>query len=270
MPSTCVPDAAVAKLGLLDAFLVSYVARLGTVDTPIPTLAKEIDIGRNRLRRALHRLTTAGYLSSSSESHTARSYALGPRSPEIGLPKQESQNRSPNVGLLNQQATQDRSPKTGVLNGSESEITAESEVNPGSTESSTAATSINKSSKKRKRGKQSKEQQVLLENVDAQNLGALDIEAQHDLESLGINPDIEQKHNAPLVTRGKSPAEVLMFHDPDGSISENLGRWRAAWDDGAEIKWKPTLIWWKICEGQTPPEPEQIEAEGWVYEGVLT
>lgn len=254
---TNIPDRAVQKLGFRDAFALCLVYRYqrrkqGKFNASVDKKAKYLRLSPNTLRAALHRLRRDGYIHDLTPNARNRphDYVLT----ELGL-SLASENWSPKSGHQDL-ATTNWSPNLGDEEYNDSSTKAESTKALKNTVVRTAATAG---------------QMVLTENHDAQNLGALDIETQKCLNTLGINPDIEQATKAPTLTRGRSPAEVLMFHD-DGSISENLGRWRAAYDDGAEITWKPTLIWWKIVELQPPPvpEPEPAEAEAWAYEGVLT
>lgn len=260
--TTCLPDQAVQQIGLLDTFILAFVARCGSLDTAIPALSTSLGIGRNRLRSALHRLVTSGHLTASSTTHTPRSYQLGPRAAEVGLPKQESYEnaRTPKIGVLNSEDSQNRSPKTGVLAAAETpQSTAEAafEVNPGFSDCST--TTLKYSSKFKNKSSSSR-QAVLIKNENAQNLGALDIEAQQDLKTLGIQPNLKQRSKtAPNLAKAHTPAEILMFHDHDGDIAANLAAWRMAWSEGADITATPALIWIRIVEGQRPPEVEEPE-----------
>lgn len=110
-------------------------------------------------------------------------------------------------------------------------------------------------------------QLTLIENGNAQNLGALDIQAQQqiaDLRALGINPNVTQSgRNAPTLVKERTPAEILIGYDPDKAISQNLSRWRAAHDNGADVTnaaaWSEALIWTKIVELQPPPGDQSQE-----------
>lgn len=111
-------------------------------------------------------------------------------------------------------------------------------------------------------------QLVLVENDNQQNLGTLDIEAQQLLIKLGINPNLTQPgKRAPKICKRYTPAEILMFHDSEGSFAANLCRWAEAWRRGIDVteggKLLPALIWTKICEGQQPPdfEPDVLEGD---------
>jgi hypothetical protein len=116
------------------------------------------------------------------------------------------------------------------------------------------------------------EQLTLIEDENAQNLGALDIQPQQrldngdwkgDLDALGIDPNQKQRRTAtaPAEVREFTPAQILMFKDPGRQIAANLARWRAAADTGAPMVgrngrvWEPQLIWTKVVELKEPPEP---------------
>ncbi len=247
-------DRAIKTLGLRDGFVLCLVYRHchmkdGKFSASIPRRAQSLGIGRNTLRRALHKLRDAGYLNDLTPdlTHEPHDYNLT----EQGLALMDSQLGSPRTGVPERES-QYRTPQMGDKEYLKKSTKQKSTSKKKSSSTATAA-----------------DQLVLVEERDYQNLGLLDIVAQQLLE-LGINPDIKQKRNAPLVTQGKTPAEVLMLTDEGDEIAENLARWASAYREGIELPWSPVLIWWKICEGQTPPEPEQIEAQGWVYEGVLT
>ena len=250
MSYTNVSDKAVRKLGLRDGYVLSLVHRHcqmkdGVFKAGKVKKAKSLKISPNLLRRALNRLLADEYILDLTPNlkHKPHEYIATPKgcdlcvgrtkvfqngSPETGVPKRESRNRSPEM----------------------------EHKEYSSKESTTTTDSINTVS--------SSTQAVLIENHNQQNLGALDIQAQDCLEALGIRPDLKQPFRAaPDLVKNHTPAEVLMFHDPQGDISENLGRWRAAWDDGATIADKPALIWAKIVEGQAPPQPEQREPNTW-------
>lgn len=246
MPYTNLPDKCIRTLGLRDAFVLCLVYRHcqmkeNKFSSSIPKRSKSLGLGRNTLRRALHRLRDNGYIRdlTPDRQHEPHNYDLTTKglklldsqsgSPRSGVPDQESQLETPKMGV------KEYSPKSTLRKSTPTKKVAVR----------TAATG----------------QMTLIENHNIQNLGGLDIEAQKCLVSLGIRADIEQKQNAPAITRGRTPAEVLMFHDENNAISKNLDRWRAAWDEKAKMPWKASLIWWKICEGQAPPEPE-TEPEG--------
>jgi hypothetical protein len=114
-------------------------------------------------------------------------------------------------------------------------------------------------------------QLTLIENSNAQNLGALDIKAQSHLTALGINPHLTQKFpNSPKICQEYTPAEILMFHDDTGKIADTLSEWRANWDAGIDVtqhgRYNPALMWVKIVEEalgirseaeQSGPKPEK-------------
>ena len=109
-------------------------------------------------------------------------------------------------------------------------------------------------------------QLTLISDKDTQNLRALDIEPQQVLDTeledtlrcLDINPALKQKflrgRAHPLCER-YTPAEILLAHDAEGLIRENLVAWRIAWEGGDTDLgcMTPALIWCKIVEGQSPP-----------------
>jgi len=106
-----------------------------------------------------------------------------------------------------------------------------------------------------------RDQMTLIIDDNLQHLGALDIQAQHNLARLGINPNLRQKFKkSPALIKKYTPSQILYFHDPDGRIAANLAAWRAAIDAGAEPKFGgkemgPVLMWTRIVELQPPPEP---------------
>lgn len=110
-------------------------------------------------------------------------------------------------------------------------------------------------------------QLTLIENQNAQNLGALDISAQSHLSALGINPNLTQKFpNSPKICRDHTPAEILMFYDDTGKIADTLSAWRASWGAGIDVtqggKYNPALMWVKIVEEALSivrEEPERLE-----------
>lgn len=246
-------DRAVRTLGLRDGYVLCLVYRHchmrgGKFSASIPRRAQSLGIGRNTLRRALHKLRDAGYLVDLTPNltHEPHDYNLT----DLGLGLMDSQNGSPNVGVPSQES-QYETPKMGAKEYLPKSTKQKSTSKKRSSSTATAA-----------------DQLVLVEERDYQNLGLLDIVAQQLLD-LGINPDIKQKRNAPSVTQGKTPAEVLMLTEEGDEITENLARWANAYREGIELPWSPVLIWWKIVEGQDPPAAEaDDEEEGWHAQAV--
>jgi len=250
----CIPDQAVQELGLLDAYLLCLIRRSGRLQESIPTLARQTSIGRNRLRRALHRLVRTGLVANLTPTlqHRPHTYELSRRG--LGLPFWDSQNRTPNSSSTTTTTT------LNVENPPDQEVAVVRvpEIGVPKREPS-------------KRKKLPDEQMTLIEEDHNQNLGALDIQAQQHLARLGINANLCQRFDtAPDLIREHTPAQILMFHDADGAIAANLARWREAWDNGALITARPALIWAKVVEGQQPPEAAaEKETEWWRDKAII-
>ncbi|MEM7027942.1 MAG: hypothetical protein AAF629_00010 [Chloroflexota bacterium] len=106
------------------------------------------------------------------------------------------------------------------------------------------------------------DQLVLLADAQREALRALDIDPQQlppaqqaDLAQLDINPTLRQCFDtAPELIKQHTPAQVLMFFDPNGTIAANLSHWREQWQAGqADLtNLTPALIWTRIVEGKVP------------------
>lgn len=253
MSYTNISDKSVRSLGVWDAYVLNLVARncllsSGKFSAGIENQARKLKLNHNTLRSALHRLRAKGYIAdlTPDRRNKPHDYIPTPKGlelvsknwrPKIGDQELDTKNWSPII----------RDEEYSVLN-------------------TATTTHLNKSSS-------STRQQVLIENDNAQNLGALDIEAQRSLAALGIRADLKQSfRSAPDLAQKHTPAEILMFHD-DGTIAGNLARWREAWDAGADVRDKPALIWAKIIEGQAPPDAakaDEVQMSDWLQEVIVT
>lgn len=250
MPNyTNIPDKTIRKLGLRDAFVLCLVyrhqrRREGKFTAGVDKKARSLKISPNTLRAALHRLRRDDYIHDLTPNirNVPHDYVLT----QTGLTL-ATENWSPKSGDQ-ELDTKDRTP-----------ITGDEEYSPSSTPSKSTK---GKNTKKRSSSTTATGQMTLVKEENLHNLGSLDIQEQKRLDTLGIL-NIKQKSSdhCPTVAQERTPAEVLMFYDEGGAIAANLERWAEAWQNKADIRDKPTLIWWKICELQPPPEPE-TEPEG--------
>lgn len=259
MSYTNVSDKAVKKLGLRDGYALSLVARHcqmsdGLFNASVEKKSTALGLHRSLLRRALASLVKAGYIVdlTPDRRNKPHDYELTAKGEKL-----VAYDRPPKTGHL-KQATYDGPPTVGQESTKVFKSTATTK-------------SLNKSSSKYA---SENGQMVLVENANAQALGGLDIEAQRSLSALGIRADLKQSfRTAPPLAREFTPAEVLMFHDENGDIAGNLAAWRAAWDEGADIRDRPALIWAKIVEGQPPPHPapaDEPEMAGWLKEVAIS